>query len=127
MQVTLANYTIAEYCQQMADHKIVVNREYQRSEGVWPPAARSYLIDTILCGFPIPKLSLYQRTDLRTRTTIKEIVDGQQRSTTILSFYNNEFRLTGKGEFTGKSFVSLEEVEQTKFLDYALSVDTFCH
>ena len=47
MRVTSSTFTIAEYCQQMKDKGIIVNHEYQRSEKVWPPAARSYLIDTV--------------------------------------------------------------------------------
>ncbi|HVO71966.1 MAG TPA: DUF262 domain-containing protein, partial [Aggregatilineaceae bacterium] len=94
MQVIPSNFTVAEYCEQMLGGKIIVNRDYQRSPKVWPPAARSYLIESILLGFPIPKLSLYQRTDLRSRTTLKEIVDGQQRSTAILAFFEDELRLS---------------------------------
>ena len=125
MQVTSSSFTVAEYCNQMEDNKIVVNRDYQRSAKVWPPAARSYLIDTILLGFPIPKLSLYQRTDLKSRQTIKEIVDGQQRSEAILGFYNDEFRISGKSQFSGKRFSQLDEETQVRFLDYQLSVDVF--
>jgi hypothetical protein len=68
----------------MREKSIIVNHDYQRSDKVWPPAARSYLIETILLGFPIPKLSLYQTTDLKTKKTKKEIVDGQQRSQVML-------------------------------------------
>ena len=75
MRVTPSNFTIAEYCQQMEEKLIIVNHDYQRSDKVWPPAARSYLIETILLGFPIPKLALYQTTDLKTKRTKKEIVD----------------------------------------------------
>jgi len=102
-----------------------VNREYQRSSKVWPAAARSYLIDTILSGYPIPKLSLYQKTDLRTRKTIKEIVDGQQRSNAILDFFNDDLRITGKHRFSGSRFSNLQEDDQHRFLEYALSCDIF--
>ena len=125
MQVTTTSYTIAEYCGQMAENSVVVNRDYQRSAKVWPAAARSYLIDTILSGYPIPKLSLYQKTDLRTRRTIKEIVDGQQRSKAIMDFFNGDLRLSGKHHFSGKRFSDLEETEQHRFLEYALSCDIF--
>jgi hypothetical protein len=125
MQVTPSTFTIAEYCQQMRDKTIVVNHDYQRSDQVWPPAARSYLIETILLGFPIPKLSLYQTTDLKTKKTRKEIVDGQQRSQAISDFLEGTFRLTGKGPFGGKLFSQLEEPEQQRFVDYALTVDVF--
>ena len=125
MQVTSSTFTIAEYCQQMREKSILVNHEYQRSDKVWPPAARSYLIETILLGFPIPKLSLYQTTDLKTKKTRKEIVDGQQRSQVISDFLEGTFRLTGKGQFGGKLFSQLGEPEQQRFVDYALTVDVF--
>lgn len=125
MQVTSSNYTIADYCRQMNTGDIIVNRDYQRSDKVWPTTARSYLIDTILMGFPIPKLSLYQKTDLRSRTTIKEIVDGQQRSQSILAYYKDEYAISTRGDFFGKKLSQLSEDLQTKFLDYQLSVDLF--
>lgn len=125
MQVTPSNYTIADYCRQMNADDIIVNRDYQRSDKVWPTTARSYLIDTILMGFPVPKLSLYQKTDLKSRKTLKEIVDGQQRSQAILSFYKDEYSISTKGEFFGKRFSQLSEELQVKFLDYQLSVDLF--
>ncbi len=126
MQVTTTSFTVAEYCQQMIDKSVVVNKKYQRSPGVWPPASRSYLIDTILSGYPIPKLSLYQKTDLRSRKTRKEIVDGQQRSQSILDFYENRLRISGKESgWKGKRFSDLEGEDQLKFLEYSLSVDLF--
>lgn len=123
MHVTTSSFTIAEYCGQMDRDEIVVNREYQRSQQVWPPAARSYLIDTILLGYPIPKLTLFQKTDLRTRRTIKEIVDGQQRSTALLSFMNGRFRLSSRSPNAGRRFSQLDEADQHRFLEYSLSAD----
>jgi hypothetical protein len=125
MRVTPAHFTIAEYCQQMRDGSITVNHDYQRSEKVWPPAARSYLIETVLLGFPIPKLALYQTTDLKTKRTTKEIVDGQQRSQTVFDFLQGNLRISGKGPFGGKNFSQLEVEEQQQFVDYALTVDLF--
>jgi Protein of unknown function DUF262 len=125
MRVTPSNFTIAEYCQQMEEKLIIVNHDYQRSDKVWPPAARSYLIETILLGFPIPKLALYQTTDLKTKRTEKEIVDGQQRSQTIYDFFKGNLRITGKGKFGGNTFSQLAEEEQQRFVDYALAVDVF--
>ncbi|MHC5849704.1 DUF262 domain-containing protein [Nostoc sp.] len=125
MQVIITNMTISEYCQQMKEKKIIVNHDYQRSGKIWPPAAKSYFIDTLILGFPIPKLYIYQVTDLKTRKTTKEIVDGQQRSTTILSFYNDEFKISGNSQFRGLKFSQLEEEDQSKFLNYQLGIDSF--
>ena len=125
MQVTGTGFTIAEYCGQMQAGTIVINRDYQRTEEVWPPAARSYLIDTILLGYPIPKISLFQKTDFRSRRTIKEIVDGQQRSNAILDFYTDTLRLTGKTEFAGQTYSELDEPYKQKFVDYYITADLF--
>src|SRR5690349_9743601 len=104
--------TVSEYCRSMQRREITVNRDYQRSDKVWPDAARSFLIETILMGYPVPKLSLQQETDLRTRETIKRIIDGQQRSKAILDFFNDELRLSSTLELedaAGKRYTDLPE------------------
>jgi hypothetical protein len=128
MITTPTNLTIADYCQAMERNGIRVNREYQRSEKVWPSAARSFLIETILLGFPMPKLAHYQVTDLKTRKISKEIVDGQQRSMAILDFYQGKFKLSRTietEELQGKSYSQLNPEYQQRFLDYSLSIDLF--
>lgn len=128
MNIVETHMTVAEYCEAMGRGDIVVNRQYQRSSKVWPPIARSFLIETILLGFPMPKLSLYQITDLRSRRTIKEIVDGQQRSTIIRGFYDDKLRLSrtlDTEEAAGKTFSDLDDHFKQKFLQYPLSTDLF--
>ena len=94
MQIVATNMTVADYCNAMRRGEITVNTDYQRSDQVWPPIARSFLIETILLNFPIPKLFLYQVTDLKSRQTVKEIVDGQQRSMAVKDFFENHLRLS---------------------------------
>src|SRR5438552_1917392 len=110
MKIIGTNYSIADYCQGMERSEIVVNQEYQRSDKVWPPAARSFLIETILLSYPMPKLSLFQVLDVKSKKTIKEIVDGQQRSRAIFDFYNDKFSLARSSEVesaAGKSYSQL--------------------
>ena len=128
MKVHPTPMTVADYCLGMSRTEIVVNRNYQRSDKVWPSAAKSYLIETMLLGYPVPKLYLYQVLDLRSRKTYKEIVDGQQRSVAIFQFYNDEFRLNDSletEEISGKIYSELEPEFQSKFLEYSLAIDTF--
>jgi hypothetical protein len=122
------SFTIADYCNAMERDEIIVNKNYQRSDQVWPTAARSYLIETILKGFPIPKLYLYQVTDVKSKKTYKEIVDGQQRSVAILDFRNDRLRLSklaDNPDIKNKTYSELEEADQHTFLDYAINVDLF--
>ena len=125
MKVVNSTMTTVSYCEEMSEGKVVVNRDYQRSKKVWPAKARSYLIDTILLGYPVPKISLYQHTNLKTRKTIKEIVDGQQRSMAILDFYNDELRVSGNSKYSGLTFSQLDEEDQATFIEYQLSLDIF--
>lgn len=112
----------------MKRNEIVVNRNYQRSDHVWPEAARSYLIETILKGYPIPKLYLYQVTDVKSRETHKEIVDGQQRSVAILDFYDDKLRISKSAEnedVRNKKYSELDPDSKQAFLDYGIDVDLF--
>ena len=122
------SFTVADYCNAMRRGEITVNHDYQRSDQVWPQVARSYLIETILKGFPVPKLYLYQVTDVKSRKTRKEIVDGQQRSAAIYDFSNDGFRVSKSAEdedVRGKKYSELDEEHQYRFRDYPIDVDLF--
>jgi hypothetical protein len=120
--------TIADYCAAMDRREIAPNNEYQRSDKVWPPAARSFLIETILLGYPIPKIFLFQKTDLKSKKTVKEIVDGQQRSKAIHEFFHNKLRLSKLSEIDtarGKTYDELDDTLKGRFLTYQLSIELF--
>lgn len=120
--------TVAQYCEGMDRKDIIVNYDYQRSDKVWPPVARSFLIESILLGYPIPKLYLHSHTNLRTRRTIQEIVDGQQRSRAILDFYHDRFRLADSletEEVRGSTYSELPPLWQERFISYSISIDLF--
>lgn len=68
----------------------VVNRDYQREEGVWSSEDKKHLIDTVLKDLDIPKMYLRKVGDKE-----YEIVDGQQRIQTIWDFKDNEIALNG--------------------------------
>jgi hypothetical protein len=122
------SFTIADYCRGMKRNEIIVNKNYQRSDQVWPQVARSYLVETVLKGFPIPKLYLYQVTDIKSKQTYKEIVDGQQRSVAIFDFYKDQFKIsksTDNEDISNKKYSELDPEYQHKFLEYAIDVDLF--
>ncbi len=51
-------------------------------------------------------------------------MDGQQRLTTILSYLENEFRLTSRSaRFEGKKFDDLSDEQQQAYLTYPIEVD----
>lgn len=117
------NYSVLEIIQMLDRRDLLVNKDYQRGSGIWPPGASSYFIDTILENFPFPKIYMYEFLDRQERGVRKEIVDGQQRIGTIVRFYNNEFALAGDSAFVGKRFNDLDNEMQDSFLSYPVSVD----
>jgi hypothetical protein len=124
MIVRSGDLSIANLCNDLRAKRIRVNHDYQRLPKAWSNAARSYLVETILKGYPVPKIYLWQTTDLKTKKTEMEIVDGQQRVTAILAFADDQLKITSKGDYTGKSFSALDEEDQLRFLDYFLGTDT---
>jgi hypothetical protein len=120
--------SVGDYCKGLNDGTIIVNDEYQRNAGVWASQARSFFIESILLEYPIPKIFLYARVDLATRQTVKEIVDGQQRSHALQNFYNRKYRLSSKletEELRGRNYNQLSEEMQSTFLSYSLPIDEF--
>jgi len=55
MAEILEQFRITDFLDWNRQKALEINREFQR-RSVWTPAARSYLIDTILRKFPIPKI-----------------------------------------------------------------------
>ena len=126
MNVQHTTLTVNEYCQGMERNEIIVNKNYQRSDRVWPSIARSYLIESIILGFPLPKFTHYLVMDIKSKKTQKEIVDGQQRSISIRGFWEDTFRLANSLEtesLRGKRYSELDNDDKEAFLTSPLSID----
>jgi Protein of unknown function DUF262 len=67
-------------------HKtLVLNPPFQR-RSVWKLGARSYFIDTLIRGLPVPLVFLRERLNVDRQDIVREVVDGQQRLRTVLGF-----------------------------------------
>lgn len=102
-----------------------INPKYQRNP-VWDETAKSFLVDSILRDYPMPPLFYRQLFFLEERKVKREVIDGQQRTRTIIDFYNNKFPVLRKHNQTygGCYFKDLPEGEQERFLRYNVFVDT---
>jgi hypothetical protein len=85
LQIARTEFTVAQYIGWMRSGELELNPHFQR-RSVWKTPAKSYFIDSVVRGLPIPIIFLRERTDLNTLRTIREVVDGQQRLRTLLSF-----------------------------------------
>ena len=117
-------YSINDFVEWNAQKALELAPKFQR-RSVWSPAAKNYLIDTILRGKPMPKVFMRQKINVSTKASIREVVDGQQRLRTILSSINDSFpiRRQHNVEHGGKVFSQLPPEIQEHVLTYEMSVD----
>jgi hypothetical protein len=117
-------YSINDFVEWDASGQLELNPRFQRRP-VWTDKAKSFLIDTIVRGKPIPKIFIRQKINVTTKTSMREVVDGQQRLRTILSFIKDGFVVSKKQNpnHGGLLFSQLPEEVQAQILAYEVSVD----
>ena len=97
--------------------------EFQRDD-IWLPSAQSYFIDTLLRALPIPPIYIRIVTNPETKTSYREVVDGQQRLRTIVKFIDGHLTLDKRSkEFAGQTYASLDDEAQKEFLNYQVGVE----
>jgi hypothetical protein len=94
---------------------------YQR-RSVWNTAQKSYLINTLHEQKPIPAIYIRHSINLESSKSIKEVVDGQQRTRAIISYCSNDFSARHPAHLNKVKFSELKKDEQQKLLLTALPV-----
>ena len=115
-------YSIADFLEWHNNGLLELSPDFQR-RSVWTEKAKSYLIDTIITGKPIPKILITQR--LEGARSVRVVVDGQQRLRAILGFINDDFKISRAHNkaLAGSTFSKLAPETQKEYLQYELGVD----
>lgn len=125
LHTTVHNYSISDFLELRAANRLRINRDFQRNS-VWRTPGKVYLIDSILRGYPIPKLYFRSMIDPKTQSSVREMVDGQQRLLAIFEFAENKLRLTARArEFEGLTYADLDDDLKTQFLSYTFVAEQF--
>lgn len=128
-------YRVSDFVSWQRAKALVLSPSFQRRP-VWKAGAKSYLIDTVVRGLPMPIIFLReQKTDLTSFEPLREVVDGQQRIRTMFSYIDpsllDDFNpardaftvlFTHNEELAGKSFSKLPSELRSRILDYEFSV-----
>jgi hypothetical protein len=115
------NSKIIELYNKMRAGQISINSDYQRKL-VWKKQHKFDFIDTILRNYPFPEIYLAPGSlDQEKLILVDEIVDGQQRLTTIRDYINgvDVFSLP---KLPIARFSELSAPEKTSFLNYEVSI-----
>ena len=106
----------------------IVIPDYQRDAEQWDRRKESIFIESLLNNLTTPSLFFSENHD----TGAIEVVDGQQRLSTIPKYAKDEFRLMASGainyfapeniHYSGKRFSELPKTLQHVFNDYSLTI-----
>jgi hypothetical protein len=112
----ISDWTISSLRDKLDRGQLTLQPKFQR-EYVWAtkPELPSRLIESILLEIPIPPIYFGKVAEGRL-----EVIDGQQRLTTLVKFVSNEFalqKLQSMASLNGKLFKNLATEQQEKILD----------
>lgn len=85
MDVDQGHYRVSDLIGWKRDGTLDLRPHFQRGS-VWKERDKSFLIDSLLRGFPIPMIVLQQEERSGPADLIRRVVDGQQRLRTIIAF-----------------------------------------
>jgi uncharacterized protein with ParB-like and HNH nuclease domain len=80
-------YNVSDFVEWNNRDQLQLSPDFQR-RSVWSLQAKSYLVDTVIRGKPMPKLFIAQ--DVKDRRNIRTVVDGQQRLRSLLEYIEND-------------------------------------
>ena len=130
MEHTLSTCTIKTFVERYEKEKLNFDFTIQRDGGQWNKEQASLLVHSIISDMIVPALYFIKETT--DNGEVWTVIDGKQRLSTLMSFYNNEFRITKEvGDVTvnGKNFSiaglkynQLPPILQEKFTMYTFDV-----
>jgi len=120
-----ADYTVDSLVKRMKGGAFIIP-EFQR-KFVWSQRHASKFIESLLMGLPVPGIFLYKQAE----TNKHLVIDGQQRLTSLLAFYEGlfgerKFKLMGvRQPWADKTYADLDPSDQLKLDDSIVHATIF--
>jgi hypothetical protein len=120
-----SNVTVNQFQKYRAERSLILRPPFQRNL-VWNDEQKSFLIDSVLRGLPVPEVYVQSKTSAEGDEEIV-VVDGQQRISACLQFLSGDLRVVGKAEeydarWWNRTFAELDPDLQKRFRSYELIV-----
>jgi hypothetical protein len=126
-QTTAQNEAVETVLKRLEEGEIFVP-SYQRDSDEWDTTKKSLFIESILNRLTVPAFYLAPAMDAPDRY---EVVDGQQRLTTLASFFSGQYRLLADDDcpyfgtsvqYAGRTYSEIHESWQKTFRRYNLTL-----
>lgn len=116
---SVTNPTISQIYKEIADGLLILDPDFQR-RFVWTQSHQEEFLDTILNGLPFPEIYVSKgEVDVAAMRTVRHVIDGQQRLTTIKNYIDGNF---DKPLVKVASYVALSEDQKGQLLSYEIVV-----
>jgi len=116
---SVTNPTIADIYQLIDQGQLILRPAFQRNF-VWTHKHQEDFIDTILKGLPFPEIYVCEgEVDIQRMHTIRNVIDGQQRLTTIHNYIKGKH---DKPLNKISTYQALIDIQKKDFLSYQLVV-----
>lgn len=134
--ITKTVFKVGDFVSWMQTGHLQLSPRFQR-RSVWKEGAKSFLIDTMVRGMPVPIVFLRDRVTVGSVTSSREVVDGQQRLRTIVGFIDPNLLVdpqasdtftiskTHNKDLSGKRFAELPPDVQQSIIGYEIPVHVF--
>lgn len=132
-QVTKTVFRTGDFLSWQRHKHLELRPPFQRGI-VWTAKARSYFIDSIIRGYPVPVIFMQDKTDEKTHEPVRQVVDGQQRLRTVLAYVDPSclpdltqderftIQKTHNSELAGLRFADLPREAKNRILHFEFSV-----
>jgi hypothetical protein len=104
--------------------------DYERDSDQWAEPTKSLLVESVINNLSIP--AFFFEVSVEDGVEHNQVIDGQQRLTTLAEFFNRKFRLVDSDEapyispnsihYAGKTFDELPVAYQQAFKKYRLAI-----
>jgi len=114
---SVTNPTVADIYQMIDQGKLILRPDFQR-KFVWTHEHQEEFIDTLLSGLPFPEIYVCEgEIDIQKMKTTRNVIDGQQRLTTIRNYIEGKHE---KPLMKIPTYQSLSDSQKQEFLSYQI-------
>jgi len=114
---SVTNPTVADIYQMIDQGKLILRPDFQR-KFVWTHEHQEEFIDTLLSGLPFPEIYVCEgEIDIQKMKTTRNVIDGQQRLTTIRNYIEGKHK---KPLMKIPTYQSLSDPQKQQFLSYQI-------
>jgi hypothetical protein len=123
VEPNLTIYTTHDLVAWAEQDVLEISPKFQRRP-LWRSSARSYFIDTLLRGYPVPPLHIRLTQNPEKTKAIREVIDGQQRLRSVIDFLDGKYALARNlnAPWAGQSIEGLDDELRSRLMMYRFQV-----